>query len=124
MVIAADYPFLDIFWTMIVFFFWVAWLYLLITVFADIFRRHDLSGLAKVAWLIFVLVLPFVGVFIYLIAHSEGMTERAVRQSTGKREHDAYLNSAAGQIEQAQQLRDSGSITEAEFEALKQKALA
>ena len=124
MVIAADYPFLDIFWTMVIFFIWVAWLWLVITVFGDIFRRHDLSGLAKVAWIIFVIALPFLGVLVYLIAHSDGMTERAVRQSTGKREHDAYLKSAAGQIEQAQQLRDSGAITEAEFEAIKQKALA
>lgn len=82
MLLAADYPFLDVFWTMIVFFVWIAWFWLLITVFGDIFRRHDVSGFGKVLWLIFVIALPFLGVFIYLIANNKGMTERTVRQAT------------------------------------------
>ena len=82
MLLAADYPFLDVFWTMIIFFVWISWFWLLITVFGDIFRRHDLSGFSKVLWLIFVIALPFLGVFIYLIANNTGMTERTVRQAT------------------------------------------
>jgi hypothetical protein len=84
MLLAADYPFLDVFWTMIIFFVWISWFWLLITVFGDIFRRHDLSGFAKVLWLIFVIALPFLGVFIYLIANNKGMTERTVRQATAQ----------------------------------------
>ena len=76
--IAADYPFLDIVWTMFIFFAWVIWFWILITVFADIFRRHDTSGIGKVLWMIFVIVLPFLGVFIYLIANHDGMTQRNI----------------------------------------------
>jgi hypothetical protein len=68
MLYASDYPFLDVFWTMLVFFGWVIWFWLLITVFADLFRRHDISGWGKAGWTAFVIVLPFLGVFIYLIA--------------------------------------------------------
>jgi hypothetical protein len=77
-VIAASYPFLDVFWTMIIFFVWVMWFALLFNVWGDIFRRDDLSGLGKTGWLIFTIVLPFLGVFIYLITQNDGMTQRAV----------------------------------------------
>ena len=129
--IAADYPFLDIVWTMFIFFAWVIWFWLLITVFSDIFRRHDTSGFGKVLWMIFVIVLPYLGVFIYLIANHDGMTERNVKQMQAKQaQMDDYVKSVAGsggaaaEIEKAKGLLDSGAITQSEFDAIKQKALA
>ena len=131
MLIAADYPFLNILWSMIIFFAWVAWLFILIRVIADIFRRHDVSGWGKAAWLVFVIVLPFLGVFIYLIAENKGMVERNMEQMQARQQaNDAYIQSVAGsggaaaEIDKAKQLLDSGAITQAEFDALKQKALA
>jgi hypothetical protein len=130
-VVAASYPFLDVMWTMLVFFAWIIWFWLLITVFADIFRRHDTSGFAKVAWIVFVIVLPFLGVFIYLIAESKGMAERsAAAQQQAMAQTDDYIRSVATtsdsttQIAQAKQLLDSGAITATEYDALKAKALA
>ena len=73
MLIAADYPFLDILGTMIIFFAWVAWIWIAITVFIDVFRRDDIGGWHKAAWVVFVIVLPFLGVLIYLIAQHDGM---------------------------------------------------
>ena len=129
--LAADYPFLDLMWTMIVFFLWVAWFWLLFTVWFDIFRRHDVSGFGKAAWLIFTLVLPFLGVLIYVITQNEGMTQRNVERAKAQREQlDTYVRETAGaggaaaEIEKAKQLLDSGAITQAEFDAIKQKALA
>ncbi len=129
--IAADYPFLDIVWTMFIFFAWVIWFWLLITVFGDIFRRTDLSGGGKVLWTIFVIVLPYLGVFIYLIANHDGMTERNIERARGQQaQMDDYVRSvassggAASEIEKAKGLLDSGAITQAEFDAIKQKALA
>ena len=131
MFIAADYPFLDVLWTMLIFFAWIIWFWLLITVFADIFRRHDTSGFAKVLWIIFVIVLPFLGVFIYLIANHDGMTERSTRQAQAQQaQMDDYVRTVAGsggaaaEIERAKGLLDSGAITQAEFDAIKAKALA
>ena len=128
--VAADYPFLDVFWTMLVFFMWVIWFWLLITVFADVFRRHDIGGGAKTLWIIFVIVLPFLGVFIYLISQGSGMNERNVKQAERMQsQSDAYIKSvagsggAAGEIEKAKGLLDSGAITQAEFDELKRKAL-
>ncbi len=129
--IAADYPFLDVFWTMLVFFVWVAWFMLLFRVIGDVFRRHDIGGGAKVLWLIFVIALPFLGVFIYLIVENQGMAERNMEQVQARQQaNDAYIQSVAGsggtaaEIEKAKQLLDSGAITQEEFDALKQKALA
>ena len=129
--IAADYPFLDIVWTMLIFFAWVIWFWLLITVFGDIFRRRDLSGGGKVLWMIFVILLPYLGVFIYLIANHDGMTERNIERAQAQQaQMDDYVKSvassggAAGEIEKAKGLLDSGAITQAEFDAIKQKALA
>ena len=131
MIIAADYPFLDVMWTIFVFFIWVAWFMLLFRVFADIFRREDLSGWGKTGWLIFTIVLPFLGVFVYLITQGQEMTERSMERTRSQRsEFDDYVRSTAGtggsasEISQAKQLLDSGAITTAEFETLKQKALA
>ena len=129
--IAASYPFLDVLWTMFIFFIWIMWFMLLFRVFADVFRRHDLSGLGKTGWLIFVILLPFLGVFIYLITQNAGMTERNLDQARAQRAQfdDQVRAAAAGggataEIEKAKQLLDSGAITQAEFDALKQKALA
>ena len=131
MLIAADYPFLDIFWTILIFFVWVSWLMILFRVIGDIFRRHDTSGWGKAAWLIFVIVLPFLGVFIYLIASGEGMAKRDVESSRAARaEFDDYVQSVAGsggpaaEIDKAKQLLDSGAISQAEFDAIKAKAIA
>ena len=131
MPVAADYPFLDVLWTMFVFFAWVVWFWLLITVFADIFRRKDLGGGAKTLWIIFTILLPFLGVFIYLLTNHEGMTERNVRQAQAQQaQFDDYVKNvassggAAAEIEKAKALLDSGAITQAEYDSLKQKALA
>jgi Phospholipase_D-nuclease N-terminal/Short C-terminal domain len=130
MVIAADYPFLDVFWTMIIFFCWVAWIWLLIVIFSDLFRR-DISGWAKAAWVVALIVLPFLGALIYVIANGKEMTERRVRDAAASRaQFDTYVRSVAGEggtaseIEKAKQLLDSGAITQQEFEALNAKALA
>jgi len=131
MLIAADYPFLDVFWTMLVFFAWVIWFWLLITVFADLFRRHDISGWGKAGWTALVIVLPYLGVFAYLISQGKHMAERkAADMQASRAEFDDYVRQAAGnggpsdQIEQAKRLLDSGAIDAAEFEQLKRKALA
>jgi Short C-terminal domain/Phospholipase_D-nuclease N-terminal len=130
-VIAADYPFLDVLWTLFIFFAWVIWFWLLITIFADIFRRHDIGGGKKALWTIFVIITPFVGVLIYLIVESKGMAERQSQAAqSARRQTDDYIKTVAaevdapGQIAQAKQLLDSGAINQQEFDALKQKALA
>jgi hypothetical protein len=131
MLVAADYPFLDVFWTMMVFFGWVIWFWLLITVFSDLFRRHDISGWGKAAWTIFVIVLPYLGVFVYLIAQGKHMAERRVADVQASRsafdDHIRQVTSSDGpsdQIAKAKQLLDSGAIDAAEFEQIKRKALA
>jgi hypothetical protein len=131
MFIASSYPFLDVMWTLLVFFLWVLWFWFLFMVFADVFRRHDLSGWGKAGWLIFVIILPYLGVFVYFITQSEGMTRRNIDQAERQRaQFDDYVRETAGggggaaaEIERAKGLLDSGAITQAEFEALKQKAL-
>jgi hypothetical protein len=131
MVIAADYPFLDVLWTMLVFFGWVIWFWILITVLSDVFRRHDLSGWGKAGWTLFTIVTPFLGVLIYLIAHGKDMAERRVHDvEAQQRAFDERIRSAsggggpAGEIANAKRLLDSGAIDEAEFAELKRKALA
>jgi phospholipase D-like protein/putative oligomerization/nucleic acid binding protein len=126
---ASNYPFLDVMWTMLVFFAWVIWFWLLITVLMDVFRRHDASGWAKAGWVIFVIILPFLGVLIYLIVESKGMAERNMAAAqTAQAQTDDYIRSVAGsdpatQIAQAKELLDSGAISASEYDALKQKAL-
>jgi hypothetical protein len=129
MLIAADYPFFDVFWTIVVFFVWVAWLMILFRILGDIFRRHDISGWGKAAWLIFVVVLPFLGVLVYLIANGEEMRKRDLEHARAARsEFDDYVKSTAGgaaaEIDKGKQLLDSGAITQAEFDAIKAKAIA
>jgi hypothetical protein len=129
--LAADYPFLDVFWTILVFFVWVAWFILLFRVIADIFRRHDIGGGGKVLWLVFVIILPFLGVFIYLIANNTEMMQRDIQRAEAQqRQMDDYIRSTAGgggaaaEIDKAKQLLDSGAISQAEFDTIKAKALA
>ena len=131
MFFASDYPFFDVFWTIVIFFVWVAWLMILFRILVDIFRRHDISGWGKAAWLIFVVVLPFLGVLIYLIANGDGMGKRDVENARrAQAEFDDYVKSTVGsggpaaEIDKAKQLLDSGAITQAEFETLKAKAIA
>ena len=129
--VLADYPFLDVLWTLFVIFIWVIWFWLLITVFADVFRRHDIGGGKKALWLIFVIIAPFLGVFIYLISQSDAMAQRNMKQMEAQQaQMDTYVKSVAGsggsaaEIEKAKQLLDSGAISQAEYDALKAKALA
>jgi hypothetical protein len=129
MPIAADYPFLDVLWTMIIFFCWVAWIWIVITVFIDVFRRDDISGWGKAAWVVFVIILPFLGVLIYLIAQHDGMRDRSVKQAQAQKQaFDDYVRDtaggSAGEIAQAKELLDSGAITQEEFDKLKAKALS
>jgi hypothetical protein len=131
MVFAADYPFIDVLWSMIIFFFWVIWIWIVITVLIDIFRRHDIGGWAKAAWVVFVVILPWLGVLVYLIAQHDGMRERSMQQAQAqRRELDSYVRETAGaggsaaEIAKAKELLDAGALTQEEFEALKAKALA
>jgi ABC-type multidrug transport system fused ATPase/permease subunit len=127
---SSSYPLLNIFWTMFEFFLWVVWIWLLIWIFIDIFRSHDLSGWAKALWVIFVVILPFLGVLVYLIARGGKMHERAERQA--KRQDEAwrsYVQQSAGtstadQLAKLADLRDRGVISADEFEREKAKVLA
>jgi Phospholipase_D-nuclease N-terminal/Short C-terminal domain len=123
--------FWQVIWTMFIFFMWIIWIWLLIIVFMDLFRRHDTSGWAKAGWCIFIILLPFLGVFVYLIAQGKQMGERRLaEQQAAQQDMDAYVKSVAvqsdpsAQIANAKQLLDSGAITQAEYDALKAKALA
>ena len=127
---SSSYPFLSALWLMFLFFAFIIWIWLLITIFADIFRRRDIGGGMKTVWLIFVIVLPYLGVFIYLIAEGHKMADRNAEQMQAARaQQDEYIKSVAGsspadQVAQAKQLLDSGAITQAEFDTMKAKALA
>ena len=119
----------QVFWSMLWFFCFFIWIWLLIRVFSDIFRSHDMSGWAKALWIVFVIVLPYLGVLIYLIANHEGMADRNIQQMQRQQEaQDAYIKSVAGgsaaEIEKAKGLLDSGAISQAEFDQIKAKALA
>lgn len=132
MLLAADYPFLDVVGTIVVFFAWVAWFWLLIGVFSDLFRRHDISGWGKAAWCVFTIVVPFIGVFAYLIAQGKHMAERKAQDvSKAQEQMDDYVRSVAHtnggateQIAKAKVLLDDGAIDRPEYDRIKQKALA
>lgn len=131
MVLLADYPFLGVLWSMLVFFLWISWFILLFHVIGDVFRRRDASGWNKTLWLIFLVLVPFVGVFAYLIANGDDMARRNVEQAQAQQSQvDEYVRSVAGsggaaaEIERAKGLLDSGAISQPEFEAIKAKALA
>jgi phospholipase D-like protein/putative oligomerization/nucleic acid binding protein len=129
--VLAAYSFGDVMWSMFVFFLWILWFWMLFTVFGDLFSRHDISGWAKAGWSVFVILLPFLGVFIYLIAEGKGMGERATaRAQSQQAQMDDYVRTVASsgtateEIAKGKQLFDSGAITQAEFDQLKAKALA
>ena len=129
MLIAADYPFLEVLWTLIIFFAWVAYIWIVITVLIDVFRRDDIGGWGKAGWVVFVIVLPFLGVLIYLIVQHDGMRERSEKQLQAKKSaFDQQVREAAGgsatEIAKAKELLDSGAITQSEYEAIKAKALS
>jgi hypothetical protein len=135
--VAYDYPLMNLFWTMLWFFLWIAWLFLLFRVFADIFRNHEMSGWGKALWTIFVIVVPFLGVLVYLIVHGTDMTKRDIRQAQEQRAAmDDYIRQtavggtvaggagAADELTKLAALRDQGVITEQEFAAQKARLLA
>lgn len=135
--LAYDYPLLGLFWTMLWFFLWIAWLIALFQIIGDIFNSDDLGGWGKAIWLIFVLILPLLGVLIYLIARGGGMQKRAVEKARSQREaYDSYLRETAGsaaasggggsadELAKLADLRDKGVITADEFERQKAKILA
>ena len=126
----ATYSFGDVMWSMLVFFVWILWFWLLFTVFGDLFSRHDIGGWGKAAWVIFVIIVPFLGTFIYLIAEGRKMGERAAQRAQNQQSQmDDYVRSVASsgsateEIAKGKQLLDSGAISEAEFDQLKAKAL-
>ena len=127
---ASNYPFLNIFWTILIFFAWVAWIWIAITVLIDLFRRRDISGWAKALWVVFVIVLPFLGVLAYLLIYHDGMAERSSKDvAASQAQFDDYVRRTAGtggpasEIEKAKQLLDSGAITQAEYDTIKAHAL-
>jgi ABC-type multidrug transport system fused ATPase/permease subunit len=131
-VLVANYTFASFLWDFILIMAFVIWFWLLITVFSDLFRRHDIGGGAKTLWVIFVIILPYLGVFIYLISQHQGMADRNMKMAQAQKEQmDDYVRSVAGsgggaaaEIERAKGLLDSGAITQAEFDSIKAKALA
>jgi hypothetical protein len=129
--LAYTYPLLSIFWTMLEFFLFFLWIWLLIVIFMDIFRSHDLGGWAKALWVIFIILLPFLGVLVYLIARGGSMHERSAAQMRQEQKaFDDYVREAAGtstpvdQLAKLADLKDKGAISDAEFEAQKAKLLA
>ena len=132
--LASSYPLLDIFWTMFEIFIFVIWIWLLIVVFSDIFRSHDMGGWVKALWVLFIVVLPYIGVLVYLIARGGSMHERAaVQMQQQQKAFDAYVRHAAGasggdniadQLSKLADLKNQGVITDAEFESQKAKLLA
>jgi Phospholipase_D-nuclease N-terminal len=132
MPIAADYPFLDVLWTMILFFAWVAWLMMLFSILADVFGRRDIGGWAKAGWCVLLILVPFLGVLIYLVAEHQGIADRRIeRAEAAQQQWDDRVrrtvaggDGAAGEIERAEQLLAKGTISQMEFEELKAKAIA
>jgi len=131
--LASSYPVLDAFLTMLYFFLFIIWIWLLIMVFMDIFRSHDMGGVAKALWVIFIIILPFLGVFVYLIARGGKMHERAAAQAAQQQKaFDQYVRQAAGtsgtdaasQLAKLADLKTQGVLSDAEFEAQKAKILA
>jgi hypothetical protein len=126
-----SYPLLDIFWTMLEFFLFFVWIFLIVSIFVDIFRSHDIGGVTKFFWVLFIIVLPFLGVFVYLIARGGSMHERSLRQARLQQEaFQSYVRHAAGgsgtadELHRLSELKDKGAISTEEFEKAKAKVLA
>ena len=132
--LAADYPFLDILWTMFIFFLFVIWIWILITVFTDVFRRKDIGGGSKTLWIIFVILLPYLGVFVYLIARGKKMQQHTIdaaqAQDAAMRQYVQQVTTQQGgagsadEIARLAALRDQGVLSESEFQTAKMKALS
>ncbi len=129
--LAYTYPLLNVFWTMLEFFLFFLWIWLLIIIFGDIFRSHDMGGFAKAIWVLFVIIIPYLGVLIYLIARGGSMHERAEQAAAQQQKaFDSYVKQAAGgsssvdALSKLADLKAKGAITDAEFEAEKAKLLA
>jgi hypothetical protein len=131
--LAYDYPILGVFWTMLMLFIWIAWLFILFQVIFDIFRSHDMGGWAKAAWFLLVIVLPLLGVLIYVLARGDGMRDRDMKRSQDQQaQMDAYVRQAAGtsgggvadELTKLTELKTSGVITDEEFATQKAKLLA
>lgn len=126
-----DYPLLELFWTMLWLFVWVMWFFLLFKVITDVFRDHGMNGWAKAGWLILVLVLPYIGVLIYLIVRGRSMAERDREHAKEQQEaFHQYVRQAAGpsaspvdELHKLSALKDKGDITQEEFDRAKQKLL-
>ena len=131
MVIAADYPFIDILWSMIIFFSWVVWIWMMILILTDVFRRPDIGGWAKAAWTVFLIVLPFLGALVYIISQHDAMAKRRTQDMRKQQAMvDDHIRSVAAtdgpatEIANAKRLLDTGAIDQAEFDQLKSRALA
>ncbi len=128
--LAYYYPQQSLLWTMLEFFLFVIWIWILFAIFGDIFRSHDMGGWAKALWVIFVIVLPFLGILIYLIARGGKMQERSLKEASDQKQaFDAHVRDAAGsssvdQLAQLADLKNHGVLTDAEFEAQKAKILS
>jgi hypothetical protein len=132
--LAYDYPLLSMFWTMLVFFLWIMWFVLLFRIVVDIFRDDDMSGWAKAGWLVFVIVLPFLGVFVYVIARGKNMGHREVAQAKAQqRDFDQYIRetaagtdkpSSADELAKLSEIRARGDITDEEFARAKDLVLS
>lgn len=131
MITAAAYPFLNILWSTLVFVGFVMWIFIAISIFSDLFRRHDVGGFTKAIWIILIIFLPLLGTLVYLIVNSRGMAERQQKNAAAAQAaFDQHVREAAGtggpagEIDTAQKLLAAGTITQAEFDAIKAKALA
>jgi predicted PurR-regulated permease PerM len=131
MIVGYDYPLLGFFWSVLIIFLWVAWIFLLFRVFADIFRNHEMGGFAKAVWCIFVIIVPFLGVLIYLIAHGGDMAKRDIQDAKAQQEafnqyvrETAGTTSSADELQKLAALKEQGVLTEAEFAAQKAKLLS
>ena len=131
--LAYDYPIMGVFLSTLYFFLFFMWIWIAVTVFIDIFRSHDMGGFAKALWLLFVILVPFLGVFVYLIARGHKMSEHAMADAEARdTAAKAYIRQAAGnpgsgvagELQRLADLRDNGVITPAEFETQKAKILA
>jgi hypothetical protein len=131
MVVASSYPFLNVLWDILIFFTWVIFIWIAITCLIDVFRRSDIGGWGKAGWVILIVLLPWIGILIYLIANHDGMTERRIADNAAAQANlDDYVRRAAGsggaasEIAQAKELLDAGTISQSEFDAIKAKAVA
>jgi Phospholipase_D-nuclease N-terminal/Short C-terminal domain len=128
--LALDISFGEFLWSLVIIFFMIVYFVILFQVVFDLFRDHELSGWAKAGWLLFIIVLPFLGLFVYLIVRGQGMAERSAKdQADAQQEFDTYVRETAGsgpttEIANAKRLLDEGTISQEEFDAIKRKALS